>query len=291
MDREIVIQLLRGIIPGAFVGFAFALELYRSESSRPADQPSPRQVATPILMALTLVGVFAFAFPLRVPSGLFDWLGWLPVLLALIGAGFVLSPWRIAGALVALFGVALAVLFAPRAEWSGADWKNAFLSVASVVGVGAIFHPAWRNRPLLLLTIATIAAAGISQVLVLGFHTLKLGQVAGIGASVLGGLTVATLLMVWKWRANPHVAPVAAILLLYAVAALAQAPIVTDTKLDWVLLLLLASVPAVATGMMMALTKRRNLILWIGTLLAAGALIVIAMLVVLLTREANPSGY
>jgi hypothetical protein len=212
----------------------------------------------------------------------------------MIGVGAELAPWRIAAGMCALFGVALAILFAPRGEWATADLRNALLSIASAAGAGAFFHPIWRDRPILLLAVATILAAGMSQVLVLGFHALKLGQVAGIGASVLGGMTAAMVLGFRKRSAPFSLAPVATVLVLFSSAALAQAPIVTETKSDWALVLLLASIPAVATGVQLllnTLNARRVAILWICTLIAASSLVAAAMFIVLLTRETNSSGY
>lgn len=295
MDRELFLQLLRGIIPGAFIGCAFILELFWKSRPTQLDQPSPRQIFAPVFIALALVGSFAFAFPLRTPSGLFDWLGWMPIPLALIGIAITLAPWRIGAIFIALFGLAAALLFAPRAEWTGVDLKSFTLAIFASSGAAALVHPVWERRPLLLFAVATIAAGGMSQVLILGFHALKLGQVAGIGASMLGGMAVAALLMVRLRKSSAissHViAPLAIMALLFAASALAQGPIVTETRLDWVLVLLLASIPAAATGAIMLLQRKSTVVVWISTLIAAGGPVALAMLIVLMTREPDTSGY
>lgn len=291
MDRELFFQLLRGAVPGGIAGCLLMLIAFWRYKPEGDSSTSRRLIIAICTLAALTVGAFAIAFPLRVPSGLFDWFGWVPVAIAMVAIAVALSPWRIAGGFIAAFGLLIGLLFSPAADWSAADLKSFVLALVIAAGAAAFVHPVWQKRPLLLLAANLVAAGGMSQVLVLGFHALKLGQAAGIGASLLGGLAAGTLILHLQRKTLPPLIPLALTALLYSAAALAQAPVVTETKLDWLLILLLASVPGAATASLLLFQRKGTVIQWVTTLMLAGGPIVVAMGIILATREQSPSGY
>ncbi len=296
MDRELVLQLLRGIVPGTLAGAVLLLvTFWRSRPHAEPGSTSPRVVVAIMALAAILLACFAIAFPLRTPSGLFEWLGWLPVAIVPVGLAIALVPsssaLRIVPLILGVFGLLVGLLFAPAAGWSGGEFKSISLAIVLALSLAALAHPLWSTRPLLSLAVAITAAAGMSQVLVLGFHALKLGQVAGIGASVLGGMAVAALILRLRRQPLPSLLPLIAVPALLACAATAQAPAVTETRLDWVLILLLASVPYAATGGLWIMQRKGAVAQWLVTLAIAGGPIVCAMGLILATRSESTSGY
>jgi len=291
MDRELFFQLLRGAVPGGVAGALLILTYFWR--SRPDEEgtTSKRMILAGVTMGALLIAAFAIAFPLRVPSSLFDWFGWLPVVLTTIGIGVALAHGRIAASVIGLFGVLIGVCFAPAGAWSSADFKSIGLALAICAGCAAFTHPVWKQRPMLLLAVSMMAAGGMSQVLVLGFHALKLGQAAGIGASVLGGMTFGMLMLHLRRQILPTILPLVSMAVLFSAAALAQAPVVTETKFDWALVVLLSSVPGAATIAMSLMQRKSVITQWITTLTLAGLPILLAMGIVLATRSASTSGY
>jgi hypothetical protein len=291
MDRELFFQLLRGAVPGGVAGALLILAFFWRNRPDAEGTTSKRVIVALVTLGALLIAAFAIAFPLRVPSSLFDWFGWIPVVLTMIGIGVALAPWRVAAGVIGLFGVLIGMCFAPASAWSSADLKSIGLAVALCVGCAAFTHPVWRQRPMLLLIVSMMAAGGMSQVLVLGFHALKLGQAAGIGASMLGGMAAGMLIVHLRQRVVPAVLPLVSMAVLFSAAALAQGPVVTETKFDWALVLLLASVPGAATGAVWLMQRKGVIAQWITTLILAGGPIVVAMGIVLATRSASTSGY
>lgn len=296
MDRELFFQLLRGIVPGTLAGAALLLlTLWRSRPNTEPNTTPQRVVLAIIALDAILMGCFAIAFALRAPSGLFDWLGWLPVAIVPIGLALALAPasstLRIAPLILGVFGLLVGLLFAPSSGWSGPEFKSITLAIVLALSLGALAHPLWSTRPLLTLAVAIVTAAGMSQVLVLGFHALRLGQVAGIGASVLGGMAVAVLILLMRRKSLPSLLPLIAVPALFACAAAAQAPVVTETKFDWLLILLLASVPAAGTAALWIMQRKATLAQWLVTLIVAGGPIACAMGILLATRSQSTSGY
>lgn len=296
MDRELLLQLLRGVVPGAVIGAALLMLMFwRSAGTSDQQATSRRLVAAIFAMAAAAIASFAMAFPLRTPGGLFDWLGWIPVAIVPVAAILALSPassiMRIAPAVLGVFGLIVGLLFTPASGWSGGECKTIFLAISSLIGVAAFAHPLWTNRPLLLLAVAIVTAGGMSQVMVVGFHALKLGQVAGIGASMLGGMAIGVLVFCLRRHPLPPLLALVAVPVLLACAAFAQAPVVTDTRLDWLLVLLLASIPTAATAALWIMRCRRVPMQWLVTLIVAGGPAAVAMGLILATRSESPAGY
>lgn len=296
MDRELFFQLLRGIVPGTLAGTALLLLIFWG--GKPNTEPntiSRRVVLAIMAFGAILIGCFAIAFPLRTPSGLFDWLGWLPVAIVPVGLSLALVPsssaLRIVPLILGAFGLLVGLLFVPASGISGGDFKTITLAIVLALALAALAHPLWSTRPLLVLAVAIMTSVGMSQVLVLGFHALKLGQVAGIGSSVLGGMAIGALILTVRRRSLPPLLPLIVVPALLACAAMAQSPVVTETKLDWVLILLLASAPVAATGALWIMQRKGSLAQWLVTLIVAGGPIACAMGIILATRSESTSGY
>lgn len=207
MDPGMVKNLALGAVPPALLVAAFFAAAWarRGEPRQPEARTDWRIVATPLVFALAVVATYwiAFGAPTLKPVASIDWLP-----LIAVGAG-------IAGAFAAAEGLPAVVRFGPTAlALALAAWgsvKNLLASaskvnlvtaellefaLASGVALAGTLYVARRGRiaPILLLL---LFAGGACQLLVLAYANMKVGQVVGMSASMLGAA-----LLVALWRKN-----------------------------------------------------------------------------------------
>ncbi len=243
---------------------------------------------TPVVFALIIIGTHTLLFGVRVPRSAMDWLPWIA-----LAAGGVASmprtcPWSAwAPRVVLALGAAWASSIIPMRGWS--PWQAAAHLggfAGALLGVlAALDRLGDRAGPRTLAAVLTLAAAGVSQVLVLGFYSLKLGQAAGISAALAGGVLLALLVRPRaKAAAGDLLAPVIA-----AAAALYQGVLYADAaQASWYVPCLAAG-PIVAAGTHALIPERVGARRRAALTIAASALPVLAALALALaTREADP---
>jgi hypothetical protein len=208
MDPAMVKNLALGAVPPGVLALLFFLLAWRR---RPAERAGPALVATPIFMALAVVFTYAITFqtPRLAPLAAFDW---LPIIAIAAGVAGVFAALERLPLVVRWTPAVLALLFA---AWAGAknaiatSWTpsqtGAHLLEAVVFGIvllGAGHSLVSRRAGVMPVASLMLFAGAACQLLVLGFFSMKVGQVAGMGASMaIAALPVA------RWRPATRVGP------------------------------------------------------------------------------------
>lgn len=194
MDIEVLKQLALGVVPPGFFGLLLFGVLWRS---RQAEPTGGRAAAMSLGMGIGFLPLAALIyggikFP---PPSAAEWIAPIAFVFGLCGAAAALmGVWRatvfVRGAILAFFALASAPSLA-SASVSGGGAGNALITVVAFIGLAlATLNASERlhrrvSGPLpVFLTMALLGAA--SQVMVLAFSGLKMGQAIGVLASLLG---------------------------------------------------------------------------------------------------------
>lgn len=209
MEPAILKQLALGVVPPGLIATAlFAVLWFRKPRDGGAGPTSRLRLAlTPLAIAAVYVICHQFVFS-RTTFPLRDSTAWFAVIAAALGLiGSVVAAMGKAGprALLFLLGAAFAGWASSRlliANWSPGERAiqlGGFAvvgAVASLAAAAAANTPGPRRGPLPVFTLMVWVAAA-SQLLVLGFFSLKLSQVVGLVAAGVGGAWVIAF-----WRRN-----------------------------------------------------------------------------------------
>lgn len=210
MDPGMVKNLAMGAIPPALIAGAYFAAAWRRRPA-PGDDQEPREraadwraVATPLVMAagVLLTYTLVFGAPKLRPSMAFQW---LPYIVLAAGAAGSAATIKALPALVRWAPTAGALLFGAWASargriagaWSG-EMTAAHMLESLLVGavVLAAAHATVSSRkgvaPVLVLM---LFAGATCQLLILGYFSMKVGQVAGMAASML---IAAAAVSVWR---------------------------------------------------------------------------------------------
>jgi hypothetical protein len=251
LDPAIVKQLALGIVPPGLAGTAlFAMTLRKRDAETPTAGWLPR--LAPLLLAALYCGAHALVLGLRVPPR--ESTDWLPIaaLLTGVAATFLGRGERgraalLAGGFLRLFvlaGVGVLAAGRIRANWSAEEAAmqiGGFVLAAAVAMLSTEIVIRRRNAALAALVLLAFAA-GASQVLVLGFSSLKLSQSAGLWAAMLGGAVLVGLFR----RGSTLPLGIALVVVALTIAAMFQGALYTSTKQPWLLIALVAASPAMA---------------------------------------------
>ena len=290
MDPGLIKQLALASIPPGIAGLLVALIIDRW-TSRPA-------LATLIAAgALTLTYILVHAFllgGLRLPPVSTG--EWLPVL-AFVGAlstpflRVSLRPqsrgidWLVP-AIVMLAGYLVSRTFV-RGSWSAGE-SVAYLGVFTLAGwwgVSAAGRLHTRSPGPLAPAALAITAAGIANVLVLGFYSLKLAQAAGVVCAFLAGITL--LRMFRSGGAIRAASALVPILLLNTLLLLGL--ILGDVRHGvWMAILCAASLPLTGLLFLRPLSRLGPRTTTIAGMILAAIPVIAANVLALLLYEAPP---
>ena len=281
MDPDIIQQLAKGAIPPGIIGALLLLPLWwsagRRSAAESASKANLRSLLTVAVYAIAFVATFSYA--IRPLSGsavrMEDVLPWIALTLAFFAALAEIRSlhWPVRALFItggAVLASAIYLCFAPttRAGWTTDAWKwyvgLSFVTTVSSLSLAAIASSnrgdadnkaptpfsSGRAGPVPAI-IALIVAAFSSQLLVVGFHGLKFGQVAGIGASFAGAAAVVAVLRPKMQFGAGTAFAIAAFstITLAAGIALGDAPDGTDYRIYQALLVALSPVAAAGVGL------------------------------------------
>lgn len=199
MDPAMVKNLALGAIPPAFIAAVYFVALWLKRSpvmhaDGSAIRAERRILLVPVVMTCAMVFTFmaVFGMPTLAPVTAFDWLPLIGV-----AAGF-------AGVIASLEGIPSFVRWTPAvgamlfAAWASAknpiasSWpaeqSAAYLLESMLMGVVVLAGANWlasRRPGLAPVLVLMLFAGAVTQLLVLGYFSMKVGQVAGMGASML----------------------------------------------------------------------------------------------------------
>lgn len=282
MDPDIIQQLAKGAIPPGMIGALLLLPLWWSAGKRNAEDSAGntnfRTLVTVAIYAVAFVATFSYA--IRPLSGsavrMEDVLPWIALVLAFFATLVEVRSlhWRVRGLFIVVGTVlasAIYLSFSPltRAGWAVDAWKW-FVGLAGAATVSSLslavvassirgetsspqseLFSNGRAGPVPAI-VALIVAAFSSQLLVVGFHGLKFGQVAGIGASFAGAAAVVAVLRPKMQFGAGTVFAIAAFsaITLAAGIALGDAPEGNDYRIYQALLVTLSPVAAAVAGLL-----------------------------------------
>lgn len=267
IDAGVLEQIALGVVPPGIAGVILFAALWWRQGGGDAARPASwRLVVLPVALAAFYTGFHAFLFGgLHVPPRQStDWLPVASVIAAVAAIAFGLlsapstsgetsgkrgrkmarsaGPWLLVAAALAVIGWLAAGNL--RTSWGVGEAAMhvggfAGLALAASLGAERIAH----RRPGPVSAVAMLVfAAGASQVLALGFHSLKFSQSAGLWAAFMGGAMVVAL-----FRRGLSLARGGAVLVVAMVmAAMYQGVLFTMTPRAWVFAALVASSPAMA---------------------------------------------
>lgn len=191
MDPAMVKNLALGAVPPLVLMLVYFAIVHRR---RGAEQAWWVGAVTPLVMALAVVVTYAIAFQMPTLSARasFEWLPIAAIAAGIAGAVASMERWP---ALVRWTPAVLAVLFGAWASarnliggsWSAAQ-TGAYLVEAGVTGVvllGAGHVLVAKRAGIVPALVLMLFAGAASQLLVLGFFSMKVSQVAGMGASMM----------------------------------------------------------------------------------------------------------
>ena len=253
LDPAVVKQLALGIVPPGLAGTVlFALTLRKSSTGQPDVGWRARLI--PLVLAALYCGLHAFVLGLRVPPR--ESTDWLPVAAVVAGVAATCVGYfgrgtagSLAGWLLRLLVLAAVGALAAgriRGNWTAGEavvQVGAFVLASGVALHGSETVLRRRNAALAALVLL-VFAAGASQVLVLGFSSLKLSQSAGLWAAMLGGAVLVGLFR----RKSTLPLGIALVVVAVTIAAMFQGALYTSTKRPWLLTALIAASPALAAA-------------------------------------------
>lgn len=208
MDPMVKDLAIGAIIPALVAGAALAAVWAKrlsssvvSGNSAPTDWRVP---VTPLIYGVAVAAGFAaiLGVPEFMPTQVRNWLPFIAIAAGLAGAVVSLDRvpaavrWSVVSAV--LLGAGWVSLQSMRSRLTGGQiaaemFEFAFAGVVSLAAVSVLVR---RSRFASIIVLLIVAGA-TSQLLVLGFASNKIGQVAGMGASVLG-----PTLLIALWRPN-----------------------------------------------------------------------------------------
>lgn len=243
MDPMLVRQLMLGAIPpglGAALLFALLWNLALRRREAAAGVPFWLYVLTPLLLGMGLAAMHPLIVgPYRFPPASADQSFWILGLVAGATGSIAALALRArpAGTLTARRVLVVSFLLSASlgvfAAWMGSRtvlprssgvWIAGHLGghavLAGIFGAAGAWIATRETQRLGIITLLVLAS-GASQLLVVGQSSLKLGQMSGVVAALLGGLLVAT----FRLRPTNLGAPVAITLLGFSAAAMYQGTI------------------------------------------------------------------
>lgn len=300
MDPAILKQLALGVVPPGLAAAALATLLWRAHK---VPATSARWALMPVGLGVIalLVHPIVFrvpAFPVRSAA---DLLTPIAVLSGFIGWGVARA--RPPVALLVPLRAGLAAAFAVACLRPMLDRWDADAALALVIGfAGAsalaataldrVLEPGPYSdhaasidpHPGLRLAALLVVLGAASQIVVLGFYSLRVSQGAGVFAALAGGLLVAALF--WRPRslagvADALVLPTAAAVLLGAILGQPERPVLLGS--------LLAASPVAALGIGLALRRRKPVVRGWAAVVGAGVPALAALAIAALAR--TPSDY
>jgi hypothetical protein len=296
MDPALVRQLVIGTVPPGIAGtLLFAAAWWRRPAAAEPGVGHRGWFASGLVVALaTLYGVFhALVLGARFPPA--QSTDGLVIAAASAAIGAVLLGLPMLQRHAALGWVARIVVIAVvgavaagrvRANWSiheAAILLGGFTLAGVLASAGA--ESVLRRRGTLTgILVLLVFAAGASQILVLGFSSLKLSQSAGIWAAMLGGSLVAAAFLRGR-AASPGLALLVTTM---SLAAMWQGLLYTTTPRAWLLIGLVASAPLLAAGGAMIPAAPKGLmphVRWAAPLVLAIVPVAAAIVIPMLPRE------
>ena len=216
MDPAMVKNLALGAIPPALIAAVYFVALWLKRS--PVGQADGsgvrverRVVLIPVVMAATMLLTFMLVFgtPMLAPVTAFDW---LPLIGVAAGVAGVIASLERAPSVVRWAPAVAAILFSAWASaknpiansWPAAQ-SAAYLLESLLAGVVVLAGATWlasRRAGLAPVLVLMLFAGAVTQLLVLGYFSMKVGQVAGMGASMLIAAAGAAL-----WRKEFRLGP------------------------------------------------------------------------------------
>lgn len=299
MEPAILRQLAVGaLVPGVFATVLFALAWI----PRQPEAGQPRTAlqtlgywATLILVPLALPLVYLASHPIvfPMPETLRSSFDRLPIAAGILGV-FTLSAvcvraWALRAPLWILGLVLMALsIGVERAAWNDHTRFSAvsvglfvLLGMIAIASTSALMRTTRGATSALLLL---IIGAGASQLLVLGFHSLKHGQAAGFAASVAGGALAVSLLRPRRslQGAGAAISAFTAFMMLHGV-------LFTETPYAWLLAALVTLSPAAA--LLVNLMPLTGIKATLARLMLAGLPFAIAMGIALSQKTSSAADY
>ncbi|MCC6675949.1 MAG: hypothetical protein IT436_02280 [Phycisphaerales bacterium] len=305
MDPQILKQLAAGAIPpGLFAALVFLAVWWRPGPAVEAGRASRRTLWGALILAAAYITTHFIVLrgPVWPPASAADWLPYIAALaagagvMAGVGAGFrgarLMTRWVVTAVLIG--GIGWMSAAGPIARsWNIRETLAhlggfAAAALAASLAAARLTDRAAGPWPAVMIMLPVMTA---SQLLVVVYHSLLLGQAAGIAAAVVGGaLAAAIVLRVLKRGFT--LGPAGAVpSVLLAVTALFHGVVYTETEYGWLLGLLVAMSP-VAAAVAMAFTARAASG-WarLGAPLAAAVLPLAAAMAVAAGMGEAPTGY
>jgi hypothetical protein len=296
MDPAILKQLAIGaLVPGFLSTLLFALAfLVRQPADARTRTPLQRLalLASLVLPPLALTIVYLISHPIvfGLPQSLTGSFNRLPIAAALAAPLGLLWLFSIPAAI--RWPATIATLIAlpisigsPMGHWNDPA-RLSILTIASFallasISIAASTRLATKTKGTTSALLLLIPAAGASQLLVLGFHSLSLAQVAGIAAATAGGALAISLI-----RPNFSLRTAAAPIAVFTTFAMLQGVLFTETPYAPLLAALIALSPAAALPI-----TRQGLKFNLARLALATLPIAIAMAITLAQSAPEASDY
>lgn len=253
MDPSVLMQLAKGAIPPVvFALIVFGglwLKSKRADATiaaTPDSRRNWRHVIAPVVAALLVLMSWPIAFTLSLPpADTFARTPWIWLLVAHFSTpAFFISRrffgWSAAVVLIAApFVIPAAQLKLLSVSQLAA--QGGLLVLAVTLSTGWIPTIAEKS-PRIAVIIQCIALAGASQVLILAFSSLKLGQAAGMLAAIAGAIVIVTI---WKNR-DIGGKGLDAFLMAASLLMMFSGIHTTDAAMPWLYILLISAAPAAA---------------------------------------------